>query len=80
MKDFRAATPVIDVEDHFYEGIPMSGRKAIRPYHHPAGGWGALKAVGDVLGSGVPGGGQDVARPAGAPPPRTGTHVSARTR
>jgi molybdopterin-dependent oxidoreductase alpha subunit len=27
----------------------MSDRKAIRPYHHPAGGWGALKAVGEHL-------------------------------
>jgi molybdopterin-dependent oxidoreductase alpha subunit len=27
----------------------MSGRKAIRPYHHPAGGWGALKAVSENL-------------------------------
>ena len=27
----------------------MSERKAIRPYHHPAGGWGALKAVGEHL-------------------------------
>ena len=27
----------------------MSDRKAIRPYHHPAGGWGALKAVSEHL-------------------------------
>jgi molybdopterin-dependent oxidoreductase alpha subunit len=27
----------------------MSDRKAIRPYHHPAGGWGALKALGEHL-------------------------------
>jgi len=27
----------------------MSDRKAIHPYHHPAGGWGALKAVGEHL-------------------------------
>jgi hypothetical protein len=25
--------------------IPMSERKSVRPYHHPAGGWGALKAL-----------------------------------
>jgi molybdopterin-dependent oxidoreductase alpha subunit len=27
----------------------MSDRKAIRPYHHPAGGWGAIKALGEHL-------------------------------
>jgi molybdopterin-dependent oxidoreductase alpha subunit len=27
----------------------MSHRKAVHPYHHPAGGWGALKAVGEHL-------------------------------
>ena len=27
----------------------MSDRKAIHPYHHPAGGWGALKAVSEHL-------------------------------
>jgi molybdopterin-dependent oxidoreductase alpha subunit len=27
----------------------MSSRKAIHPYHHPAGGWGALRAVGEHL-------------------------------
>jgi molybdopterin-dependent oxidoreductase alpha subunit len=27
----------------------MSVRKAIHPYHHPAGGWGALKALGEHL-------------------------------
>jgi len=27
----------------------MSDRKAIRPYHHPAGGWGALKALSEHL-------------------------------
>src|SRR5499425_825284 len=27
----------------------MAIRKTIRPYHHPAGGWGALKAVGESL-------------------------------
>ncbi|MGA7810040.1 molybdopterin-dependent oxidoreductase, partial [Bradyrhizobium sp.] len=27
----------------------MSDQKAIRPYHHPAGGWGALKAVSEHL-------------------------------
>jgi molybdopterin-dependent oxidoreductase alpha subunit len=27
----------------------MHGRKAIRPYHHPAGGWGALKALSEHL-------------------------------
>jgi len=27
----------------------MSNRKAIRPYHHPAGGWGALKALSEHL-------------------------------
>jgi molybdopterin-dependent oxidoreductase alpha subunit len=27
----------------------MSDRKAVRPYHHPAGGWGALKAVSEHL-------------------------------
>lgn len=27
----------------------MSDRKTIRPYHHPAGGWGALKAVSEHL-------------------------------
>lgn len=27
----------------------MSDRKSIRPYHHPAGGWGALKAVSEHL-------------------------------
>jgi molybdopterin-dependent oxidoreductase alpha subunit len=29
--------------------LSMSDRKAIRPYHHPAGGWGALKAVSEHL-------------------------------
>jgi molybdopterin-dependent oxidoreductase alpha subunit len=33
----------------------MSDRKAIRPYHHPAGGWGALKAVSEhLLEQGIP--------------------------
>ena len=27
----------------------MSNRKAVRPYHHPAGGWGALKALSEHL-------------------------------
>jgi molybdopterin-dependent oxidoreductase alpha subunit len=27
----------------------MATRKKIRPYHHPAGGWGALKATGEAL-------------------------------
>ena len=27
----------------------MSNRKAIRLYHHPAGGWGALKALSEHL-------------------------------
>src|ERR1700721_743451 len=27
----------------------MSDRAAVHPYHHPAGGWGALKAVGEHL-------------------------------
>ena len=27
----------------------MSVRKAVRPYHQPAGGWGALKALGEHL-------------------------------
>ncbi|SEF10375.1 hypothetical protein SAMN05444161_8416 [Rhizobiales bacterium GAS191] len=27
----------------------MASGKAIRPYHQPAGGWGALKAVGKAL-------------------------------
>lgn len=27
----------------------MSDRKAIRPYYHPAGGWGALKALSEHL-------------------------------
>ena len=27
----------------------MVTRKSIRPYHHPAGGWGALKATGEAL-------------------------------
>jgi molybdopterin-dependent oxidoreductase alpha subunit len=29
--------------------IPMSERKSVRPYHHPAGGWGALKALSEHL-------------------------------
>jgi molybdopterin-dependent oxidoreductase alpha subunit len=29
--------------------LQMSDRAAVRPYHHPAGGWGALKAVGEHL-------------------------------
>jgi molybdopterin-dependent oxidoreductase alpha subunit len=29
--------------------MSMSERKAIHPYHHPAGGWGALKAVSEHL-------------------------------
>jgi molybdopterin-dependent oxidoreductase alpha subunit len=29
--------------------LSMSDRTAVRPYHHPAGGWGALKAVGEHL-------------------------------
>jgi molybdopterin-dependent oxidoreductase alpha subunit len=31
------------------KGTFMSDRKAIRPYHHPAGGWGALKALSEHL-------------------------------
>ena len=27
----------------------MVTRKSIRPYHHPAGGWGALKALSEAL-------------------------------
>jgi len=29
--------------------MKMSNRKSIRPYHHPAGGWGALKALSEHL-------------------------------
>ncbi|WP_375788653.1 FdhF/YdeP family oxidoreductase [Bradyrhizobium sp. Pha-3] len=33
----------------------MSERKSIQPYHHPAGGWGALKAVGaHLIEQGIP--------------------------
>src|SRR6201985_486479 len=36
-------------DDSYPKGSPMFDRKAIRPYHHPAGGWGALKAVSEHL-------------------------------
>jgi molybdopterin-dependent oxidoreductase alpha subunit len=48
-ESFFAPVRVTRCDDSHAKGSPMFDRKVIRPYHHPAGGWGALKAVTEHL-------------------------------
>ena len=41
-ESFSACARITCSDNSYPKGSSMFDRKAIRPYHHPAGGWGAL--------------------------------------